>query len=104
MPPIFSSNREISAHAEPAFAQYRCDGQRSSDGHSRRNVAPFRSKLELSASRSFSLPFGVSLGFKLVQTVEKFTEVPRRGDARRGQPSALNAGEFRSRSRLVEPL
>ena len=64
----------------------------------------FWSKLELSTSRSFSLPFHVSLGFKLVQTVEIFAEVPRRGDARRGKRSAQKAEEFRSRSRLIEPL
>ena len=95
---------EISAHAEPAFSRYRCVGRRSSGGRSLRKVGLFRSILELSTSRGFSLPFHVSLGFKLGQTVEKFAEVPRRGDARRGKRSAQKAEEFRSRSRLIEPL
>ena len=58
----------------------------------------------LSTSLGLSLSNAVSLGFKLVETVEKFAEVSRRGDAHRDKQSAPKAEEFRSRSRLVEPL
>ena len=42
---------------------------------SRRNLAPFRSKLQGKASRALSLSIAVSLGLKLKETVEKFAEV-----------------------------
>ena len=82
MPPNLDSTWRISAHGEPAFARYRCDGRWSSTGRSQRKVGLFGSIFVLSTSRDLSLSIAVSLKLKLAQTVENFYRSPRRGDAR----------------------